>query len=129
MRKLATKFFPSVRDETFFESAGVADLITTCFGGRNRKCAEAYVKSWKANKPRTWEEIEKKELNGQKLQGVMTSDEVQEILRRNDLEASYPLFTTINRICRGDLTPDYIIRYFEIPGSETMSNALDTMVV
>jgi len=116
MRSLAKKFFPSVLDETFFESAGVADLITTCYGGRNRKCAEAYTKSWKAKKQKTWEQIEKDELGGQKLQGVLTSNEVQEILRRKDLEGDFPLLTTINRISKGDLTPDYIIRYADHPG-------------
>ena len=40
--------------------------MTTCFGGRNRKCAEAYAK-----KEGTWDEIEAKLLNGQKLQGTV----------------------------------------------------------
>ena len=33
MRHLAETMYPSVRDATFFESCGVADLIATCYGG------------------------------------------------------------------------------------------------
>ena len=33
MRRLSETMYPSVRDVTFFESCGVADLIATCYGG------------------------------------------------------------------------------------------------
>ncbi|MGH0148618.1 UNVERIFIED_CONTAM: hypothetical protein FKN15_028115, partial [Acipenser sinensis] len=70
----------TVTSVTFLESCGVADLITTCYGGRNRKVAEAFVKTKKSI-----EELEKEMLNGQKLQGPQTSAEVYKILKNKNM--------------------------------------------
>lgn len=94
MKKFCFKYFDGVKEDTFFESCGIADLITTCFGGRNRKCAEAFVK----NAPTTWEALENSMLNGQKLQGTLTSKEVFAILKNHHSEDQFPLFTAIYRI-------------------------------
>lgn len=93
MKKFCFKYFDGVKEDTFFESCGIADLITTCFGGRNRKCAEAFVKN-----QTSWEELENTLLNGQKLQGTLTAKEVHEILKTHHSEDQFPLFTAIYRI-------------------------------
>nr|XP_006629312.1 PREDICTED: glycerol-3-phosphate dehydrogenase [NAD(+)], cytoplasmic [Lepisosteus oculatus] len=83
-----------VSSATFLESCGVADLITTCYGGRNRKVAEAFAKTGK-----TIEQLEKEMLNGQKLQGPLTSAEVNQILSHKNLLHKFPLFNAIYQIC------------------------------
>ncbi|KAE8215551.1 hypothetical protein CF327_g1197 [Tilletia walkeri] len=94
MKHFSEEFFEGVKPETFTEtSAGIADLITTCFGGRNRKCAEAFVKTGKS-----FDQLEQELLNGQKLQGIATAKEIHEFLKARGKVDDYPLFKAIYKI-------------------------------
>ncbi|OQR73801.1 glycerol-3-phosphate dehydrogenase-like, partial [Tropilaelaps mercedesae] len=106
MIAFADQFYPGAKLNTFFESCGVADLITTCYGGRNRKVSEAFVR---ANGTKTIEALEKEMLNGQKLQGPETAAEVYEMLKLKGQLERFPLFVAIHRICIGELAPDQMI--------------------
>lgn len=97
-------FYPGSKLSTFFESCGVADLITTCYGGRNRRVSEHFVKTSK-----TIEELEKELLNGQKLQGPITAKEVNFNLKSQNMEHKFPLFTAIHKICIGELKATELI--------------------
>ncbi|RDA94696.1 hypothetical protein CP533_6798 [Ophiocordyceps camponoti-saundersi (nom. inval.)] len=105
MVKFGKEFFgETVQSSTFTEtSAGVADLITSCSGGRNFRCARKAV-----DKGISVDEVEKQDLNGQKLQGTTTAYEVNSFLLRRGLEKEYPLFTAVNDILRGKKQVDDI---------------------
>jgi glycerol-3-phosphate dehydrogenase (NAD+) len=80
----------------------VADLITTCFAGRNRKCAEAFAVSRLSGEGREWGDIETELLNGQKLQGVLTAEEIYPLIEAHGLEPQLPLICAIYMIaCKG----------------------------
>ena len=105
MRKFGKMFFEGTcRTATFTEeSCGVADLITSCNGGRNHKCAKMSVMLG-----RSIEEIEEEVLNGQKLQGTSTAREVNAFLKQRGKEAEFPLFTAVYKILEGKETVDAI---------------------
>lgn len=90
-------FFPESHQSTFLkESAGVADLITTCAGGRNVK-----VGRYMAETGEDAATAEKKLLNGQSSQGVITAKEVHELLTNVGRVDEYPLFEATYQIIYG----------------------------
>jgi glycerol-3-phosphate dehydrogenase (NAD+) len=105
MRKFCRLFYKEVKDDTFWESCGIADLIVTCYEGRNRKCAESFVKTGKS-----FQQLEEEILNGQKLQGTLTAEEVYGVLNKKNLLREFPLFTAVHRVATKELSPDDLIK-------------------
>jgi glycerol-3-phosphate dehydrogenase (NAD+) len=85
---------------TFFESCGVADLVTTCYGGRNRKVSLEFAKH---NGEKTLDQLEKEMLNGQKLQGPQTAKEVYDFLKEEKQLENFPLFVAVHLIAQGKI--------------------------
>ncbi|KAK6203338.1 glycerol-3-phosphate dehydrogenase [Scheffersomyces amazonensis] len=85
---------PPPRHSTFTEeSAGVADLITTCAGGRNAKVARYMIKHNVGAF-----EAEKVLLNGQSSQGILTANEVHKLLHNFNLQHEFPLFEATYKV-------------------------------
>lgn len=104
MIKYVDLFYPGSKLATFFESCGIADLITSCYGGRNRRVSEELIKS---GKPLV--ELEKTMLNGQKLQGPITSEEVNYMLKAKNLENEFPIFTAVYKVCTSEMSgPEFM---------------------
>jgi len=146
MAKFCHLFFQGVKEATFTESCGMADLITTCYGGRNRRCAEAFARrrssivdediqdtedekkddmSASSSKKirfdivhectHTWEQIEAKLLNGQKLQGTLTSKEVHTVLVSRNVLDEFPLMKQIYKISYQGEPIESIVEAIHIP--------------
>lgn len=90
-------FFPESNPDTFTEeSAGVADLITTCSGGRNLRMGR-----YMAETGASAEEAEAKLLNGQSSQGILTAKEVHDLLVFKKMVEQFPLFEATYQIIYG----------------------------
>jgi len=116
MLRFCRTFAPTTLPETLLESCGVADLITTCYGGRNRKCAAEFVIRSLKNQDGLseapldlWKNIETELLNGQKLQGTGTSTEVHLVLLNLNLVKSFPLFDAVYRVQMGQLSANSFV--------------------
>jgi len=94
MCKFCRLFYPKHDMKVYFESSGVADLVATCHGGRNRKVSAEYARTGKP-----FDQLEKEMLNGQMLQGPMTAKEVYNLLKSKGIENDFPLFTAVHKIC------------------------------
>ncbi|KAL9096116.1 MAG: hypothetical protein Q9165_001639 [Trypethelium subeluteriae] len=100
--KFGQTFFENKVEAATFtqESCGVADMITSCSGGRNFRCAKMSVKE-----DLPIGEIEERELNGQKLQGTSTAYDVNAFLKMQNMEDEFPLFTAVHQILEGKHKP------------------------
>uniref|UniRef100_A0A915NM41 Glycerol-3-phosphate dehydrogenase [NAD(+)] n=1 Tax=Meloidogyne floridensis TaxID=298350 RepID=A0A915NM41_9BILA len=121
MMRFIEYFYPNTRIKTFFESCGIADLVTTCYGGRNRKVCEAFAKT-----KRPLYELEAELLKGQSAQGPLTAAELYDVIKTRDLlkmfvyfliliylnsgwdqmsflKFRFPLFEAVHNICIGQV--------------------------
>ncbi|ODO08912.1 glycerol-3-phosphate dehydrogenase (NAD(+)) [Cryptococcus wingfieldii CBS 7118] len=104
MKHFCQEFFDDVKEESFLqESAGVADVITTCLAGRNCRVAKAFVGSGK-----TFDQLEEEMLNGQRLQGTLTAKEIHEFLHAKGKARSYPLFDKVYQIAWEGVDPEQL---------------------
>jgi len=102
-------FYPGTDIKIYLESCGVADLITTCFGGRNRKVSEAFIQ----HPEKSMGDLEKELLGGQQLQGPGTAEEINVILKNRKMEDKFPLFTAVAKICRREVEPKQLITFLQ----------------
>jgi len=111
MKLLSALLFDGVLEDTFFSSAGFADVITTCFGGRNVKCAAEFVRRGGGQKT-SWEAIEAELLGGQKMQGHLTCMEVNDCLKKFEIESLFPLFKATYEVACRNADPVHIFKPF-----------------
>ena len=77
VQKFATVYFGSKEDQEKIQGCGMSQIVAACSAGRNRRCAEAFVK---ANLE--WPAIERDILKGHSLESLAISKAVQSILRK-----------------------------------------------
>uniref|UniRef100_A0A7R9F531 Glycerol-3-phosphate dehydrogenase [NAD(+)] n=1 Tax=Timema bartmani TaxID=61472 RepID=A0A7R9F531_9NEOP len=113
MVRFVDNLYPGSRLGTFFQSCGVADLMTTCYGGlRDSRVAAEFAKSGRA-----LAELEEEMLGGRKLQargrggpGTRTAFEVNRFLTEKKMEEQFPLFTAVHLAATGVVPPNAVLQ-------------------
>ncbi|KAK0748339.1 NAD-dependent glycerol-3-phosphate dehydrogenase N-terminus-domain-containing protein [Apiosordaria backusii] len=107
--QFAREFYPeTIEPATLWEeSAGWGDMIVSCTAARNWRYSKMAVE-----RGVSIQEIERTELNGQKLQGISTSREVSSFLRARGVEDKYPLFKLVDGILDGKVNVNDIPSLF-----------------
>ncbi|XP_012939649.1 glycerol-3-phosphate dehydrogenase [NAD(+)], cytoplasmic [Aplysia californica] len=98
---------PPEDNSIFFESCGIADLVATCHGGRNRLLGEAVVKSMKKRGMPGVDIrlLEKEILRGQSFQGPLIAKEIYSYLKDKNMVDQFPLLVAVHRICSREVDP------------------------
>lgn len=86
-------------------------MITTCFGGRNVRCAAEFIRRGQKD---SWDEIEDSMLGGMKMQGQLTCKEVHEVVKTFDLEKYFPLFEVTYQIAFEKRPPQALLEVFMV---------------
>lgn len=129
---LCAKLTDSHDPDVIFQTCGIGDVIASSLGGRNSRCAEEFVHrvsklrsdptfhslSFEDTK-RLWETIESELLQGQKLQGLITCDEVIDCIKyyseHHGAEnvPKFPLFHRVYAISRLNEDPKTLCDWFQ----------------
>ncbi|KAK8757661.1 hypothetical protein V5799_004714 [Amblyomma americanum] len=81
------------------------------FSGTNENSLGAHILiSFPAFPFQSIEELEAELLNGQKLQGPETAEEVHVMLKEKNMLDRFPLFVAIHRICKREIPPSEMIQ-------------------
>jgi glycerol-3-phosphate dehydrogenase (NAD+) len=96
MYKFAEWAFPNrgVSLNTLLASCGFGDVVASSYGGRNRRCAEAFARTGK-----DFKDLEIEMLNGQKLAGIVAAEEMFRLVTAKNATHQFPFFTTLFLIC------------------------------
>ncbi|MES1902844.1 MAG: glycerol-3-phosphate dehydrogenase [Paramarteilia canceri] len=92
-------------------SCSYSDLIASSLGGRNSRMGKLFSTDFYKNsgQTKTISEYEAEHLNGQKIQGTLTAEEVVKYLKSHNLEEKYPLMVIINDVANKRAPPHEIL--------------------
>jgi len=109
MKGFILEFF-DVPDLVFWESCCFADLITTCMSGRNQLVGAEFARRQGAV---SFETLEREMLDGQHLQGTITSVPVHQILVKRGWTKRFPLLEGVYQVVAGKAKPDSILQVLQ----------------
>jgi len=103
MSSLGVLLVPGFQEQTLLRSCGVADVVASSYGGRNRLCAKEFAtRRLQQKQPVNWDDLKRELLDGQELEGLATCQDLHRALAELGVSEKFPLFARIYEIaCEG----------------------------